>query len=69
MPNYYDNQQCGETYLDILENRKGTDRKCGYVREAGSIFGSGANKLQLKFMTSDFLKSVDNGLWLEILGN
>jgi hypothetical protein len=62
------NHQCSDSYLEIHENNKGKERKCGYVREAGSIFGSGAKKLTLTFVTNDAARQHDNGFWLEVLG-
>lgn len=66
MPN--DKDGCSDAYLEVHENNKGIERKCGYVREAGSIFGSGANKLKLSFVNNDANILHDNGFWLEVLG-
>jgi hypothetical protein len=54
--------------LEITENDKGIDRKCGFVREAGSIFGSGSQKLKLSFVTTELPSTYDYGFWLEVLG-
>ena len=54
--------------MEILENDKGVDRKCGFVRETGSIFGSGAKNLKLNFVTHELPSSYDYGFWLEVLG-
>lgn len=67
LPNDKSNEACTGAYLDILENDKRSERKCGYVREAGSIFGSGASKLKLSFVTSD-ANLYDYGFWLEVIG-
>lgn len=46
------------------------ERKCGYAREAGSIFGSGANKLKLNFVTSNTGGTFYNyGFWLEVVAS
>ncbi|RNA40899.1 hypothetical protein BpHYR1_010727 [Brachionus plicatilis] len=68
LPNDHENQKCGGTYLEINENDKSTERKCGYVREAGSIFGSGSKKLKLNFYTGENDNFYDSGFWLEVLG-
>ncbi len=54
--------------MEIRENNKGLERKCGYVREAGSIFGSGASKLKLTFSASNKETWNDKGFWLEVIG-
>jgi hypothetical protein len=68
LPNDKENGGCNDAYLQVHENDKGTERKCGYVREAGSIFGSGANKLNLNFATNHLVNAYDKGFWLEVLG-
>lgn len=60
---------CGETYLEINENEVGVERKCGYERETGSIFGSGAKSLKLNFVTSQSeTQRLAQGFWLEVMG-
>ena len=55
--------------MEILENDKRVERKCGYEREAGSIFGSGANKLKLTYVTDPVNSIYDRGFWLEVLAS
>ncbi len=55
--------------MEILENDKRVERKCGYEREAGSIFGSGANKLKLTYVTDPVNSLYDRGFWLEVLAS
>ena len=68
LPDQRENEQCNSAYLEIRENDKGSERKCGYVREAGSIFGSGASKLKLTFSASKKEAWNDKGFWLEVIG-
>ena len=68
LPNDNANSQCTGGYLEILENDKRMERKCGYEREAGSIFGSGANKIKLTYVTDPVNSYYDRGFWLEVLG-
>jgi hypothetical protein len=61
---------CDDGYLEVTELHGVSERKCGYIRDAGSIFGSGSSRLQLTFRTSP--KAVqyhDAGFWLEILAS
>ncbi|CAF0824560.1 unnamed protein product [Brachionus calyciflorus] len=69
LPNDRENQNCGDTFLEINENNKSTEKKCGYVREAGSIFGSGSNKIKLNFATGSNDNFNDAGFWLEVLAS
>jgi len=69
LPNDRDNKACTGSYLEITENNKCTERKCGYEREVGSIYGSGASKLKLNFVTGTTEENFyDHGFWLEVLG-
>ncbi len=69
MPDQRD-EQCNSAYLEIKENdKKVSERKCGYVREAGSIYGSGASKLKLTFSASKKEVWADKGFWLEVIGD
>ena len=55
--------------MEVLENDKAIERKCGYNRETGSIFGSGANKLKLNFVTGDLGALYNYGFWLEVVAS
>jgi hypothetical protein len=52
----------------VSESERGEEKKCGYVREPGSIYGSGANVLKLNFITDDLNRFDNNSFWLEVLG-
>lgn len=68
LPDHKEHEQCSQAYLEVLENDKTSERKCGYVREAGSIYGSGAHKLKLTFHSESKDVWFDNGFWLEVIG-
>lgn len=70
LPGGNDNVNCDGSYLEINENEVGVEKKCGYERETGSIFGSGAKSLKLSFVTSlTETQRLAQGFWLEIMGN
>lgn len=69
LPDHKENEQCSEAYLEVLENNKYSERKCGYIKEPGSIYGSGAKKLKLSFVTGKRDLWFDNGFWLEVIAN
>lgn len=69
LPGGKENSNCEGTYLEINENEVGIEKKCGYERETGSIFGSGAKSLKLSFVTSqDEMHRRAQGFWLEVMG-
>ena len=68
MPSDRKNNECNGAYLEVSELNRGEEKKCGYVREPGSIYGSGANKMKLNFITDDSNRAYDNSFWLEVLG-
>jgi hypothetical protein len=63
------NELCDDAFLNIVENNKRSERKCGYIRETGSIFGSGANELKFTFSTGEQQNLNDKGFWLELQGD
>ncbi len=68
LPGNKNNELCNEAFLDIIENNKRSEKKCGYTRETGSIFGSGANELKFVFSTGEQQSWNDKGFWLELQG-